>query len=178
MSLAQAEALFSTPRLDVIFLSPAHAQIADKAVMTCPKFIQLEYGVSPEPGFVAELLESPPPPGISKMAVFPMGMTEKGQDSVIGLAHLVLGYPTETAITLGLLLVMESRQRKGFGTEFINGVYDWARPQGITFIRARVHPKNEAGRAFMDKLGFTDLPEKLSTGHQVWERHIPAVEDD
>jgi GNAT superfamily N-acetyltransferase len=178
MSLAQAEALFSTPRLDVIFLSPTLASAADKVVLSSPKFIKFEYGISPEPGFVAELLESPPPPGISRVAVFPMGIVEKGQDAFVGIAHLILGYPTETAITLGLMLIAESRQRKGYGQEFLTGVYDWARPQGITFIRGSAHPKNEAARAFLEKAGFTDLPEKLSTGHQIWERHIPAVEED
>lgn len=176
MSPVATEALFSTPRLDVVMISPDVAPQADKAALAAPAFFETEYGGPPEPGFSLELLEAPPPPGVSKAAVFPLGLVEKG-GGYIGIAHLVLGYPTETTVFLGLLLFDESKQRKGYGKEFLDGIYGWARPQGIGFIRARLNPENAPGKAFFDKMGFTDLPGRLSTGHQVWERRLPAVEE-
>jgi GNAT superfamily N-acetyltransferase len=175
--VAQAEILFSTAKLDIVFLSPDTAGEADKAILGSPTFHQAEYESPPAAGFVADLLEAPPPPGLSKSAVFPLGLKEKGKADFIGLAHLILGYPTETTVFLGLLVIAESHQKKGFGKDFIEGLYNWARPQGITFIRARVHPRHKGGTAFFDKIGFADLPNKLSTGHAVWERRLPAVEE-
>src|SRR5262245_521472 len=113
-------------------VTPASAAQADGPVMACPAFFQVEYEGPPEPGFAAELLEAPPPPGVSKAATFVLGLVEKG-GAWVGLAHLVLGYPTETTVFLGLLLVAEPKQRKGLGKEFLDGIYAWARPQGIGF---------------------------------------------
>jgi GNAT superfamily N-acetyltransferase len=176
MNTLQAEALFETARMEAVFLSPDLAPVADKAILGAPAFFQTEFDAPPEPGFVGELLEAPPPPGISKVAVFPLGLKEKGKPDFIGLAHMVLGYPTETELFIGMMILAESHQRKGLGREFINGLYDWARPQGIDFLRFRVHPKHTGARSFLDKLGYVDLPNKLSTGHEVWQRKVPAVE--
>ncbi len=174
---AQTEALFSTARLDIVFLTGELAGAADKAVMGAPVFFNMEYGSPPAEGFVADLLGSDPPPGLSKAAVFPLGLKDKGNGSYLGVGHLLLGYPTETTVFLGLLIISEASQKKGYGKEFIEGLYNWARPQGIDFMRIRVHPKNTGAKAFLDKIGFADLPNKLSSGHEVWERKLPAVED-
>ncbi len=176
VSPAVAEALFSTAHLDIVMLTPELASQADQPVLASPKFFQIEYEGPPEAGFAQELLEAPAPPGVSKAATFVLGLLEKG-GGYVGLAHLVLGYPTDTTMFLGLLLIAEPRQRKGHGKEFLEGIYNWARPQGIGFIRARVNPASDIAKAFFDKVGFTDLPGKLSTGHQIWERRLPAVED-
>jgi len=173
----QAEVVFSTARLEAVFLSAAQADEADKVMLGAPKFYQGEFETDPEPGFVAELLEAPPPPGTSKVAVFPLGLQEKGKTDFIGIAHLVLGYPTETTLFVGMIVLAEANQKKGFGKELIGGIYDWARPQGIDFIRIRVHPRHTEASGFLDKMGFVDLPNKLSTGHVVWERKVPATED-
>jgi len=176
MNTTLAEALFTTDRLEAVFLSPSLAPEADMAVLGAPGFFQAEFEAPPEAGFVAELLDAPPPPGVSRVAVFPIGLKEKGKPAFIGLAHMVLGYPTETELFIGLFFLDEAHQRKGFGKEFVNGLYEWARPQGIDFLRFRVHPRHTGGRAFLDKLGYVDLPNKLSTGHEVWSRKVPAVE--
>ena len=177
VSPATLEAIFSTGKVEAIFLSAGAAPEADKAAMAAPAFFNMEYGAPAESGFAAELIDSPPPPGLSKAAVFPLGLREKGKEAFVGMAHLLLGYPTETNVFVGLLVLADSFQKKGFGRDFIQGLYDWARPQGISFIRVRVHPQNTAAKAFLDKMGFVDMPNKLSTGHEVWERKLPAVED-
>jgi len=183
MSTATAEALFATPRLDVVFLSPDQAVEADKAIAGAPTFYKTEFEgeggeeAPPPEGFTADLLDTPPPPNISKAAVFPLGIREKGKANYIGLSHLILGYPTETTVFMGLLVFAEAFQKKGYGKELLTGIYDWTRPQGIGFVRIRVHPKHEGARAFLDKMGYADLPNKLSTGHLVFERRLPLVED-
>jgi GNAT superfamily N-acetyltransferase len=177
MSTLLAESLFGTAQLEMIYLSPALAADADKAVAGAPKFFADEFDALPEPGFVADLLEAPPPPGVSRVAVFPIGIREKNGRDFIGLAHMVIGYPTETELFIGLLLIAEASQRKGYGREFMQGIYAWGRSQGIVFVRVRVRPRHTGARAFLDKLGFADLPNKLSTGHEVWQRKIPAVEE-
>ena len=173
----QAEVVFSTARLEAVFLSPAMADEADKVIMAAPKFYQGEFEADPEPGFIAELLEAPPPPGVSKVAVFPIGLREKGKAEFVGVAHMVLGYPTETTLFVGMIVFSEAVQKKGFGKELLTGLYDWARPQGVDFVRIRVHPRHTEAGGFLDKMGYVDLPNKLSTGHAVWERKVPATED-
>ncbi len=177
MTTVQAEVVFATPRLEALFLSPPLAGDADQVLLGAPKFFEAEFEAPPEAGFVSELLEAPPPPGVSKVAVFPLGVREKGKTGFIGIAHLVIGYPTETTLFVGMLVFSEANQRKGFGKELIAGLYDWSRTQGIDFIRVRAHPKHTGAAAFLDKVGFADLPNKLSTGHVVWERKLPATED-
>lgn len=177
MSTAAAEAVFTTPKLEMVFLSPSAAAQADHPLLAAPKFFQDEFECPPEPGFAAELIESPPPPGVSKAQIFPLGIRFKGGSEFLGIAHLILGFPTETTVFVGLLVLAEAAQRNKLGKEFIEGVYAWARPQGIQFIRVRCHPRHKGAEAFLDKMGFVDLPTALSSGHKVWERKLPAVED-
>ncbi len=181
MSVAQAEALFSTARLDIVFLSPELGATASAPLLGSPKFIEAEFGAPPDADFVVDLLTGliagDPPPGVSRAAVYPLGIALKGKPGFIGIAHMVLGFPTETTVFVGLLILAEAHQRQGYGKEFFTGLYDWARPQGIAFVRVRLHPKHEGAKVFLDKLGLVDLPEKLSSGHAIWERKLPATED-
>jgi len=181
MSVAQAEALFSTARLDIVFLSPELTTTTSTPLLGTPKFIETEFGAPPDVDFVVDLLTGlmtdDPPPGVSRASVYPLGIALKGQPGFIGIAHLVMGFPTETTVFIGLLILAEKFQRKGYGREFFQGMYDWARPQGISFLRVRLHPKHDGAKAFLDKIGLVDLPEKLQSGHAIWERKLPAVED-
>lgn len=181
MSVAQAEALFSTSRLDIVYLSPELAPTASAPLLGAPGFIEAEFGEPPTADFVVDLLTGlitgDPPPGLTRASVYPLGIALKGQSGFIGIAHMVMGFPTETTVFIGLLILAEKYHRKGYGKEFFQGVYDWARPQGINFIRVRLHPRHEAPKAFLDKIGLVDLPEKLSSGHAIWERKLPATED-
>ena len=181
MTTAAVEALFSTARLDAEFLTPETAPRAGAVLMAAPGFCQGEWEAAPDPELAGEvlagLMTGPLPPGVMRGQVFPLGLTLKGKPGFIGLAHLIVGFPRESAATLGLLVFAESNQRKGFGREFITGVYDWARPQGIDFLRVRLHPRHDGAKAFLDKLGFVDLPESISSGHVMWERKLPATED-
>jgi GNAT superfamily N-acetyltransferase len=181
MAIAEAIAVFSTDRLDIVFLSPDNAAEAGKAVLGSPKFVEAEFGAPPDPDFAAELLAGlvagEPPPGVTRSALFPFGLALKGQSGFIGTGQFVLGFPAETVIFVGLLMIAEANQRKGYGREFFTGLYDWARPQGINFVRVRLHPRHTDAAAFLDKIGYADLPNKLSSGHAVWERKLPAVED-
>jgi len=181
MPTAEAVAVFSTDRLEIVFLSPDNALDAGKVVLECPKFIEAEFEAPPDPGFAADLtaglVAGDPPPGVDRAAVFPFGLALKGTPGFIGTGQFVLGFPSETTVFVGLLMLAEAHQRKGYGREFFAGLYDWARPQGINFARVRLHPRHKDAAAFLDKLGFADLPNKLSSGHVVWERKLPAVED-
>jgi len=171
------EAVFSTNKLDVVFLSADAAAAANKAAEGAPGYFTMETEAPADPAFVADLVATEPPPGVSKAAVFPLGLREKGKEAFLGIAHLLLGFPTETTVFVGHLIIAEASQKKGFGKDFIEGVYNWARPQGINFIRIRLHPKNDGAKKFLDKMGFVDLPNRLGNGHEVWERKLPAVED-
>ena len=177
MSPVALEAAFTASKIEAVFLSAAVASDANKAAEGAPAYFTMETGEPADANFVADLLDTDPPPGLSKAAVFPLGLREKGKDAFVGVGHLLLGFPTETTVFVGHLIVMESALNKGFEQDFIEGIYNWARPQGINFIRVRVHPNNTGAKTYLDKMGFIDLPNKLSSGHEVWERKLPAVED-
>ncbi len=182
MSPAQAEALFSSARLEPVYLTAENAGAAGMVLIGAPAFCQEEYEMAPDTqlavDIMSDLLTGPLPPGVSRGQVFPIGMTIKGQPGFIGIAHMMLGFPGETELTIGLMVIAESHQKKGYGKEFITGLYDWARPQGIGFIRINCHPRHKGSTAFLDKLGFADLGTNLKSGHAVWTRKLPATEDD
>jgi len=177
MSPATLESAFIAAKSEAVFLSSAVTAEANKVAEGAPIYFTMETGEPADANFAADLLETDPPPGLSKAAVFPLGIREKGKEAFIGLSHLLLGFPTETTVFVGHLIITETMLNKGFEQDFIEGIYNWARPQGINFIRIRVHPKNTATKTYLDKMGFVDLPNKLSSGHEVWERKLPAVED-
>jgi len=177
MSPVALESAFISSKIEAVFLNAAVASEANKVAEGAPAFFTMETGEPADANFVADLLETDPPPGLSKAAVFPLGIREKGKEGFVGIGHLLLGFPTETTVFVGHLIIMDALAGKGYGQDFLEGVYNWARPQGINFIRIRVHPQNTGAKAWLDKMGFIDLPNKLSSGHEVWERKLPAVED-
>ncbi len=176
MSTAAAEALFSTARLDIVFLGPDTAAKAGKVLMLAPAFYEAEFEAPPTPedvtGLLLDMMTGDPPPGVTRAQVFPLGLALKGSPDFIGMAHLVLGFPTENRMLVVFLILAESQQKKGFGREFIQGMYDWARPQGIDFLRVKVRGIHAGAKAFLDKLGFAELTEG-----NAWERKLPATED-
>ena len=177
MSPVALEAAFTSSKIEAVFLTAAVAADANKVAEAAPAYFTMETGEPADANFVSDLLETDPPPGLSRAAVFPLGIREKGKAPFIGVGHLLLGFPTETTVFVGHLIIAEPMLNKGYEQDFIEGVYNWARPQGINFIRIRVHPQNTGAKAWLDKMGFIDLPNKLSSGHEVWERKLPAVED-
>ena len=182
MSPAQAEVLFSSAKLEPVYLTPDNAGSAGMVLIGAPAFCQEEYEMAPDTqlavDIMSDLLTGPLPPGVSRGQVFPIGLTVKGSPGFVGIAHMMLGFPSETELTIGLFVIAEGHQKKGYGKEFINGLYDWARPQGIGFIRINCHPRHKGSGVFLDKLGFADLGTNLKSGHAVWTRKLPATEDD
>ena len=77
----------------------------------------------------------------------------------IGVVDLIHGYPdTETAL-LGLLAIIETKQRMGLGRETYQAVEKWIQEVGLKKIRLAVVGTNPV-LAFWEKMGFQLTGEK------------------
>jgi GNAT superfamily N-acetyltransferase len=75
---------------------------------------------------------------------------------MIGCADLIRGYPDEHTVLLGLLLLAEPWQRRGFGKAAYLAIEDYVRRWGAGWkqVRIGVVGTNEDVLAFWTKLGF------------------------
>jgi RimJ/RimL family protein N-acetyltransferase len=79
------------------------------------------------------------------------------ENNLIGCIDLCRGYPDETTITLGLLLLSEKYQRKGFGTQAHKKleaiIKEWGNSEKI---RIGVLITNQEILPFWNKMGYTE----------------------
>lgn len=83
---------------------------------------------------------------------------------MIGCADLIRGYPDSNTALLGLLLLAEPWQRRGFGTVAYHAIEDYVRSWGPDWkhIRIGVVQTNAEVMAFWAKLGFARSGEARS----------------
>jgi RimJ/RimL family protein N-acetyltransferase len=80
---------------------------------------------------------------------------EGADEALVGCADLIRGYPVPGTATVGLFLIVESRQRQGIGTQAFRLVEDSARDWGCCDrIRIGVVRANERVMPFWIRHGF------------------------
>ncbi len=75
----------------------------------------------------------------------------KQDESLIGSVTL---NSRETSVEIGLMIGEKSLQGKGFGTEVVETVSQWAREQGFKEITAGYLQENKRSARLFEKLGF------------------------
>jgi diamine N-acetyltransferase len=103
------------------------------------------------------------PPGKQYEDKFVWGLYES--DAMIGCADVIRGYPTPEKAVIGLLLLVEARQRNGLGRAFATLVEEavgaWP---AIERLRIGVVKSNRGALAFWRKLGYREAGEIKPAG--------------
>lgn len=80
---------------------------------------------------------------------------------MIGCIDLCRGFPNESTVTLGLLLLSENHQRKGLGTKVYNILEELIKEwKSINKIRIGVLVSNIEVLPFWKKMGYTEVSRK------------------
>ena len=97
-------------------------------------------------------------------------------DEMIGCADVIRGFPVRNKAMIGLLLLAENWQRRGFGRAFALLVEQIiARWPEIAMLRIGVVEQNVGALAFWRKLGYVETGEVKATGVGV-HRNIILLE--
>ncbi|MCL2527032.1 MAG: GNAT family N-acetyltransferase [Defluviitaleaceae bacterium] len=75
-------------------------------------------------------------------------------DEVISILDIIIGYPEETCLWIGLFLVHGSFHSKGIGSKLIQAVFKAAKEAGYTLAQLGVIENNVKGIAFWQRHGF------------------------
>lgn len=127
----------------------------------CPPFITME-GVKED----MEAL----PPGKNYEDKFFLGYYEN--EVLIAIMDLIVGYPNEKTIYIGLLMTNVSIQGRGIGTTIIQELCEYCKMQGYERIELAWVKGNPQSEAFWKKNGFTPIEERSSNVAE----HVIAAE--
>lgn len=84
-----------------------------------------------------------------------------GTPVLSGLLDMRLAYPLPDAVTLGLLVLREDRQRCGYGTQAYRLIEPWLQQQGYARVRLDVPGQAFGAQTFWRRLGFEFTGEQL-----------------
>lgn len=82
----------------------------------------------------------------------------------IGLVEVLRRHPDDQRTWIGSLVLHGDHQRRGHGREVVEAVVDWARAHGTEPVRAAVDEDDEAARAFLAAMGFTEVERRWRRG--------------
>ena len=99
-------------------------------------------------------IDAIPPDTSVEQKIF-IGIWEAGK--VIGVLDLILGYPEQTSVWIGLLLIHGKLHNKKIGSRIVNAVLDAAGTAGYQSVQLGVIESNTKGMAFWQKHGFDAL---------------------
>lgn len=85
----------------------------------------------------------------------------EGAPVLSGLLDMRLAYPPPDVVTIGLLLVREDLQRRGYGTQAYRLIETWLQQQGYARLRLDVPGQAFGAQAFWRRLGFEFTGEQL-----------------
>lgn len=103
--------------------------------------------------------ELPPGKTLDDKRVYGVSLGEE----LVGCVELILGYPTDEVVMLGLLLIAEPHQRKGLGRQACEAVEDLCRGwPGVHRVRIAVVETNAVVLPFWTRMGFTRTGENHS----------------
>lgn len=92
------------------------------------------------------------PEGLDYTSKLLLGVWRDG--GLVGALDAIMGYPTGSAWTVGLLAVAERHRRQGVGTAVLSWLESSAAERGARRVRVGVRPANAAGRAFLSARGY------------------------
>jgi GNAT superfamily N-acetyltransferase len=114
-------------------------------------------GVPPGPA-EAQSIYTVLPEGKAYEDKFVLGIFE--DEAMVGCADLMRGYPVRTTAMLGLLLIVETHQRRGIGARALRLIESLARKWGCERMRIGVVRSNEQVIPFWLRQGFEPTGER------------------
>ena len=141
--------------------NPSHILWLEEVVLAAPAYGWLTEGKAPDPADAPEILRVCPP-GIGEDDKFVLAVLEG--EELLGCVDLVRGYPDEQTAYLGLLLLKESRQGRGIGSELVQRLLGMAADWGCTAIRLGVIETNLPALHFWTRHGFQQVGSKRIAG--------------
>ncbi|MBZ5789695.1 GNAT family N-acetyltransferase [Burkholderia contaminans] len=76
---------------------------------------------------------------------------------MIGCADVIRAYPNDDCIWIGLLLLSEAHQRRGYGKAALGLLLDMAREWGFRTVQLAVISTNPSAQAFWQREGFVEI---------------------
>lgn len=91
---------------------------------------------------------------------YTIGIREKEEQKLIGVAKFILCNPHDNNPWLGLLMLHKEKQNRGFAKEFLNTLINWYRENGYVSLHLGVLEKNQSVIPFYEKCGFVTYEER------------------
>lgn len=89
-------------------------------------------------------------------------------DRLIAQMDLILNYPNNDTVFIGLFMLKKDHQGCGIGSDIMNEFFQYAKNMGYTFVRLGYAKGNPQSRAFWIKNGFCETGiEYENTGYTV-----------
>lgn len=84
---------------------------------------------------------------------------------IVGVAHWIIENPNDHKPWLGLLIIHQAMQNKGYGREFIEVLISWLKENGFSSLRLGVLKDNTPVLPFYHSLNFTIVKEVTTDKH-------------
>ncbi|GGP26337.1 GNAT family N-acetyltransferase [Silvimonas amylolytica] len=127
-----------------------------------PTYSLLVEGQLPQPDAARQALDALPP-GVGYDDKFVQLLIDGSE--VIGAVDLIRGYPDRHCAWLGLLLLVENRQRQGWGAKAFEQVLHTAHRWQCTEMRLGVVACNTVALCFWQALGFVEIERRDVDGY-------------
>jgi GNAT superfamily N-acetyltransferase len=141
---------------------PAEMRELQRVVESTSGYYERVTGVPPGPA-EAQSIYTVLPDGKEYEDKFVFGIY--ADETMVGCADLIHGYPVPDTAMLGLLLIAESHQRRGIGAQALQLLERRARQWGCARIRIGIVRSNEQARPFWVGQGFEPTGERRPYRH-------------
>ncbi len=118
-----------------------------------PAYFELTQGAPPGPREVDSLITALPPDGERGYEDKFLFVLHDGE-AVAGVVDVIRDYPAPATWYLGLIFLVPTQRRKGYGRAVLRGLYTWVAAQGGTALRLGVVEGNASARWLYASEGF------------------------
>ncbi len=163
------------PRLELVRLTGERHEMRElqRVLDGARRYAERIQGAPPEPT-EARSLYTMLPPGKTDDDKFVYGLMAGSE--MVGCADLIRGYPNGETGMLGLLLIEERHQRRGFGAAAYALLEETMRGWSLKRVRIGVVETNGEVLAFWGRLGFTETGERKPWRRGTVESEIVVLE--
>jgi RimJ/RimL family protein N-acetyltransferase len=156
---------------------PADLAALQAVLEGAPRYAALLTGSTPDPGDARRVLTATPP-GKGRGDKFVLGIFDD-HDGMVGCIDLIRHHPDASSAHVGLLLIAESHQRRGYGRAAVRAIDSFVRGwDGITKLRLNLLATNDAARNFWSAHGFMPTGETKSYRHETIVTEVLVFEKD
>jgi ribosomal protein S18 acetylase RimI-like enzyme len=153
------------PDFTVSRLTMDDVENIQKFLETCSDYSILENGRPPQAGDSIKLMtEVPPNKPFEDKFLFAI----ENKNTIAAILDVLLGYPGENILWIGLLLIHPDMRGKGLGRKIIQSLTEVLKRTEFTEIQLGVLKENQAGYKFWQNIGFQqiDLKPARQFGHK------------